>query len=395
VLAKIEEIRYQQTKFGASDLYKRKWRTLRDTDTMIINGDRSQQKTSFSVLQFNVLAEGLSSGPDVKTPFPSEKKNDDSGEDSLKNNYGGFSQIGHPDVCLDFSLRRWRLLEVILGLSSIEPFEKGQDTSSNHYEGMFDILAMEEMDRFRGFFAPLLRLFGYEGIFMPKTKSPGVPLGFYSDGCALFWKTTMFELVAEERFQFVVGNQVMMLATRRHRETGNSLLVAVTHLKAQKSDTNEMIRCKQVDELLKHVQEAAERTAKEDGLEKVQILIAGDFNADPPQEITSTESSVRRVLSNHERTTDDGAAKGTSKEMSLKFSSAYPVDPPPNDFYTTYKKRGKDETKRVIDYIFHSDALECIQTLAVPPAEELEGGLLPGLRYPSDHLMIAARFEVK
>lgn len=395
VLRKIDEVRSYQKNFGNSELYQRRWNceTGSHEAATYINGSgpAGKKKPAFSVLQFNMLAEGLSSGPGVKTPFKVEKNSDD-GEGQLKNSYGGFSQVPHPEICLDFSLRRWRLLEVMLGLTSV-PVESNSRVNQSLQEqndGIFDILAVEEIDRFRGFFAPLLRLFGYEGVFMPKTKSPGVPLGFYSDGCALFWKTKVFESISEERFQFSVGNQVMLLATLRHLESGIPLIVAITHLKAQKSDTNEMIRCKQVEELLRHVHRAALASAEKEGLKDINVVIAGDFNADAPPEVTTTTSSVRCMLSNHLKS----ESVDETKQELLKFYSAYPVDPPSDGFFTTYKTRGTDTVKRIIDYIFYSDSLTCTHTLSIPELEALEDGLLPGLRYPSDHLMLGAKFEM-
>ena len=46
------------------------------------------------------------------------------------------------------------------------------------FEGdITDIVAMEEVDRYKGFFSPMLKLFGYESFFAPKSRSPCLPLG--------------------------------------------------------------------------------------------------------------------------------------------------------------------------------------------------------------------------
>ena len=72
----------------------------------------------------------------------------------------------------------------------------------------------------------------------------------------------------------------------------------------------------------------------------------------------------------------------------------YEIDPPKEDFFTTWKTRGTHTVKRIIDYIFHSEELDCTATLSIPSTNELEEGKLPGLRQPSDHLMIAAKFRL-
>jgi len=228
---------------------------------------------------------------------------------------------------------------------------------------------------------------------MPKSKAPGVKFGYYSDGCALFWKTSTFELVSEERLAFKLGNQVIIVARLRHISSGVVMVVAVTHLKAQKSETNEKIRRMQAEEVLGFVQNAVRQQAVKQGSDDIPVLIMGDLNADPPSEIPFADSSVKRILSNHCLPGGDEEAKP------LKFCSAYPVDPPQASFFTTWKTRGTDTVKRIIDYIFYSDNLKCTEWLEVPTEEELEGAQspnhapLPGLRYPSDHLMVAAKFD--
>jgi endonuclease/exonuclease/phosphatase family metal-dependent hydrolase len=402
VVREIERVRQVQAKAGGrSDLYSRTWQDtgFKRPSRPVINGEG--KKTSISVMQFNTLAEGLSSGC-VPTPFPkveststtepsssnnntTTKKN--GGNDSNDHEFGGFTKIKSPEVCLDFSLRRWRLVEVMLQQYISRP--NGDESS------LMDIIGLQEVDRFHGFFAPILKLFGYEALFAPKPLAPGVRFGWYSDGCALFWKTSTFELVSERRYEYVVGNQVMLLATLRHRTTKKLLVVAVTHLKAQMNPTNELIRCAQVEELLQCVTEAVQQAAQlqqqqqkyksgATSCENIPILILGDFNADPPGLIPGLESSVRKMLQHRIK---EGAK--------TPVQSAYPVDPPKPAFYTTWKTRGSGDTvMRIIDYIFYGGgSLTCTSLLQVPDGDELEEGRLPGLRYPSDHMMIAAKFD--
>ena len=48
----------------------------------------------------------------------------------------------------------------------------------------------------------------------------------------------------------------------------------------------------------------------------------------------------------------------------------------------------------VIDYIFHTAQLKCTDVLGPPAAADLEPTRLPGMRAPSDHLPIAAKFVI-
>ena len=88
------------------------------------------------------------------------------------------------------------------------------------------------------------------------------------------------------------GNQVYLVVPLRHRVTGRTVVVAVTHLKAKGGEKNERTRADQVTELLGRVQcSVAGVWAKVDGggdrgarspiNNLVPVLIMGDFNSDP------------------------------------------------------------------------------------------------------------------
>jgi len=365
VVQRMKDTRLYQSRFSPSDLYSREWDPQ--------DGDTAGSHTgTFTVAQFNLLAEGLSVGPDVPKPFNGEDPRDGRSQQDSGEGYGGFSSLPHRDVSLDFSRRRWRLLEVLLGSRGEAPFE---------------LIALQEVDRFYGFFAPVLRLFGYEGIFMPKKNSPCVRNGWYSDGCCLFWKKDRFDLVSQRRVDYRVGNQLCILATLRHRVSGKAIVVAVTHLKA--SAANEKVRKRQVLQLLPEIDDEAKRVALTERLNgDVPILILGDFNADPPRQLGfSGESAVGQVLKH--KLISSRSAPASSK----RYRSAYEINDPAK-LFTTWKIRGKNEAKRVIDYIFYGGPLNCTSTLDVPSTEEIEPSKLPGLRYPSDHLLIAAKFKL-
>ena len=186
-----------------------------------------------------------------------------------------------------------------------------------------------------------------------------------------------------------MGNQVFILATLKHIASGIPLLVAVTHLKAQKSESNEKVRCAQVEELLACVQDSAKKQRKAIGAKHIPVIIMGDFNADVPSEVPFPASSIERVINNHAVVSSEA-----NDQTPLRFQSAYPIDPPEMGFFTTWKTRGTETVKRTIDYIFHSDRIKCTALLGIPATKDVEKDKLPGLRYPSDHLMIGAKLEI-
>jgi len=297
----------------------------------------------------------------------------------------------------------------------------------------------------------------YRGTFQPKPNSPCVPLGFYSDGVALLWNENKFETIHRpnscrvneedndndcvawiDRGSFSgkeggsmannnnddddkevdiinVGNQVYILVPLRIIGTHKCIVVGATHLKAKSGLQNERIRHVQAMELRYRAEKMAQEilttttAATMGGRKEVSVLLLGDFNSEPH------ESAVRGIMCSEKK--DDDSSSGKS----WQYQSAYPLpnqeDIPTienNDsLYTTWKIRREGEIKRIIDYIFHAShsssttsdddkngkegedglLMKCTHVLSIPKDEDVENGRYPGYRYPSDHLLIAAKFE--
>jgi len=376
---KIDEIRILQNQYSNADLYQRKWAPKHTPSATSTSADDSDSGSTLSVLQFNTLAQGLSAGP-IPTPFDT---NSDHDTNSLKALYGGFTDIPHPEVTLDFQLRKWRLMEVLLGADISSAGETSTQHEANHGCGLYDVIAMEEVDQFHGFFKPLLNMLGYQGRFVPKPNSPCIMSGYFSDGCAFFWKSSVLELVNEMRYSYQQGNQVYLILTMRHLETGKIMIFAVTHLKAGKGVDMEVLRTAQVEELMQRLEGSVSSAARDQGVElnDIPVILMGDFNSD----IREEESCIRRIIDKEDAS-------------SCPWTSAYEIDPPDSSLFTTWKIRGDTTQQRIIDYIFcnakNVDGFECTHTLDVPNEDELEPTKFPGFKYPSDHLAIGAKFRV-
>jgi len=466
VYNEIEKIkRIQNLHTENSSLYMRDWVSLTDfgqqtqatitknnetndecTSTILPHKgkDESITTTTFTALQFNILAEGLSSGPNALKPFNEnnkgvQKKDQNTpsvtGKEENKRSYiyGGFTDIPKPEISLDFNLRKWRILEALIGKnvyrhardSQNNKFSSSKNKSKNTIESnsdiagntdsLFDLIAIEEIDRYHGFFKPTLEIFGYDSIFYPKAYAPGIDSGWYSDGCALFWKRSAFQLVKNREVRtgtYEVGNQCYIVATLQHVVTNQELIVAVTHLKAQNSLMYEEIRTTQVKQLMEIIKEeqasgiAACSENDDSNITNecdIPIIILGDFNAEPkPQYEDKPKTKVNK---NDDLNCDASSSciqsllQQTSKP---RFTSAYPIDLslPGINFYTTWKTRGKSTVMRVIDYIFYNkqdfsdNVINCTHVLAPPCETEMEPTHLPGFRYPSDHIAIGAKFKL-
>jgi mRNA deadenylase 3'-5' endonuclease subunit Ccr4 len=88
---------------------------------------------------------------------------------------------------------------------------------------------------------------------------------------------------------------------------------------------------------------------------------------------------------------DSAPASAIATALHGGYQSAYDLSSP---IFTTYKTRGTNTVQRIIDYILYQGQLQCTHRLSIPKEREMEAHKLPGLRYPSDHVMIAAKFTL-
>jgi len=393
VLNKIKEVRSKQNQYKNSSLYHREWLPVLSTienielggNTKRMNNDTKiayesvDGDNTFTVLQFNTLAEGLSSGPTASTPFEITEI-----KDQMKGIFGGFTDIPFPEISLDFQLRRWRIIEVILGINNDHEDDFTDDSSTrDRYDGAFDIIAMQEVDRYYSFFQPILKMFRYEGLCIPKPNSPCVKLGWYSDGCALFWKRDKFELIDQVMSTYDIGTQVYIIATLRNRCSERIIVVATTHLKAKKNIIHEKIRIAQADQLMDMTMKVVCGTAEKFNKCKneIPVIIMGDLNTEPLGE-SEELSAIQSILS--------------QPKSRLQFASSYDLDPR-KSMFTTWKTRGSNTVRRIIDYIFYTKSslpgMRCTHILSTLKNDEMEETKLPGFRHPSDHISIGAKFE--
>lgn len=352
------------------------------------------KEADLRVLQFNILADGLS---------------------GLRDDLGLFSRAKSPQ--LDWSKRRWKLLREI---TQYDP----------------DIVTLQEVDHYYDFLLPELNALGYTGLFSPKPTSKCLEVSPNADGCALFVKNSKLRIKSCQTATLALSkaemneegevmdddiraqNQVALLAVcelvdeshpqtapaQRHRGNQNAaaaaiaavaelaaldeaerlqrvmtrslrdggaaasagasggsgttdahgdrtssppIIICTTHLKSAKSATGERYRKRGLEEVLASVTTIynyftqAGRTPA--------VLIAGDFNAQPEMAIYGSPETYRAI-----------------QRHPLSLRSVYnedvgigPVATSSADFYTTWKARVRGTSteeiviKRCIDYIFY------------------------------------------
>lgn len=363
------EIFFKIASVAEVPLYSRPMRNIGDQ-----NLPEGAECYDFTVKQFNVLAEGLSSSPTRQPPFPAGLH----GEPAVRGDFGGFDSVVDAEKVFDFNgYRKWRLLEEILRADS-RP----------------DILTLQECDHFHDFFEPHLGSFGYSGTFRPKSHAPSCVFGYYSDGVAIFWNSTLFRQVdlsadspqpAPRKSRSVkVAYAIVCL---EHIPSGRKIFVATCHLKAKGGNEFEMYRVEQIDRVLMDVHALTNTNiVGTEPVEAPRIILMGDFNTTPSEH--STDSSQYSLAVDHVRQWQGG-----------RLLSAYPFFSAETGekIFSTWKWRGLSENKRLIDYIWVSKEHFAIVAIQHPPSSEefdSSSSKLPDMRYPSDHLAITARLRL-
>ncbi|KAG8003778.1 Nocturnin, partial [Nibea albiflora] len=294
---------------------------------------RHKHSSSIRIMQWNILAQALGEGKD------------------------GF--IRCPLDALNWQERKYLILEEIL---TYRP----------------DILCLQEVDHYHDTFQPIMARLGYHGSFLAKPWSPclDVEQNNGPDGCALFYRRSRFTLQATAHLRLsammLPTNQVAIVQTLKCQLTGQRLCVAVTHLKARSGW--ERLRSAQGADLLQSLRSITSRgggssSHSEAAPGAVPLIVCGDFNAEPSEDV------YRRFSSSP-----------------LGLNSAYKLlssDGQTEPAYTTWKIRPSGESCSTLDYIWYThDALSVDCLLDIPTEEQIGPNRLPSYHYPSDHLSL-------
>ncbi len=204
-------------------------------------------KTSFSVCQMNVLADGLS-GNNAKR--------------------GGFSLI--PAMYLDWEQRSQMLLKAL-------------SQAGDGDDSMPDIVALQEADHLDDFWNVQMRDLGYDGAARVDERSPCLSAALAEpklpDSVAVFWRREVFELAGEagkgvdvqDEDGAVVHKSKMLFLQLRMVATGDHIAVVNCHLDSRKNKSGQALRAKQSELILSKLTELAENTSA--------LIICGDMNA--------------------------------------------------------------------------------------------------------------------
>ena len=182
---------------GNHTLYERTWNRINE-DYWLNN---------LTVVQYTILPEYFYTNSETKPPFPCLLS-----YDSILKLLPDKVEVSYLEN--RWEIRKWRILEEIMRIL--------KDSSG--------IIGINEMDNFYNFFYPTLKILGYAGVFVPKSKSLGLVSGWYSEGCALFWNQRNFKLKSLETGNYQGSNGIYLKVQLENRRTYSQLVVVVTNL---------------------------------------------------------------------------------------------------------------------------------------------------------------------
>ncbi|XP_056593719.1 nocturnin isoform X2 [Triplophysa dalaica] len=303
-----------------------------------------------------------------------------------------FVQTGHWDSGqMQIRVMQWNVLAQALG-EGMDSFVKCPLDALNWPERKYlileeilthkpDILCLQEVDHYFDMFQPILASLGYQSSFCPKPWSPCLDVENNNgpDGCALFFNHKRFQLINTTNLRLsammLKTNQVAIVATLRCQATRRAFCVAVTHLKARSGW--EVLRSAQGSDLLLNLRNIAQSVGtEENGNSDVPMIVCGDFNAEPTEDVYRNFATSSLGL--------DSAYKHLSTDGK--------TEPP----YTTWKIRPSGESCHTLDYVWYSHtAFHVHAVLDFPTPEQIGPNRLPSYNYPSDHLSLVCDLGFK
>ncbi|KAG0148568.1 hypothetical protein CROQUDRAFT_714425 [Cronartium quercuum f. sp. fusiforme G11] len=326
----------------------------------------------------------------------------------LHNRFVASAQYWHsPASTLDWDYRKTLILRELL-----------------QYEA--EVICLQEVgtDAYE-FFERSLGMIGYTGKLYLKSraraKRKGAQKRVNADGCAIFFKLSIFELIEYHSVDFcdqsvvsdpiiaelarsrmVSRDNIALTAVLKHKCTGARQLVTNVHIHWDPLAID--VRIAQTAILTRKLKELSERvkdhhldthTPSRDAAPQYSdpsIIVCGDFNSRPDSGVYHYLSSGA-LDSDHNDYTSHKYWPFTASNIqhTLKLQSAYSHRGELR--FTTYKS----DYQATIDYIFYSpNSLAVTGVLGAVDRRDYANAIgFPNAQFPSDHVPILAEFQLK
>lgn len=236
-----------------------------------------------------------------------------------------------------------------------------------------DIICLQEVDckELEELLQPKLKKFNYECVYKKKT-------GQKMDGCAVFYKSNVFNLHSYKGVEFnrididkiLTKDQVGLIAVLEPKRNNSSqederLIVANTHLIFNPRRVD--IKLAQIQLFLKELDESSQYYNSESDLQcRYPTILCGDLNSTP-------DSDLCNYI--------------TKESTAFNFESAYP------HCESIERQLVSSLSRCVVDYIYYTPDLKLIKKHNLPTVNNMNRhGHLPNSKEPSDHFLLKAKF---
>jgi len=412
-------------------------------------GDGREVLADLRILQFNMLADGLS---------------------GLRADLGGFSKAKREDM--DWSSRKIKLMYEILQYDPdvitlqevpCTPCYNAYETSSNAifipttqplsptplplpHPTPSPHPPTPQCDHYYDFFLPELAKEGYDGMFAPKPASACLEVSDRSDGCAIFLKRDKIRAVSSEALTYAlvpestgdptsklitsskiwqnlrVQNQVALIAIcevlTKDGDVCTSVVVATTHLKAAKTADGELCRYGETQQLLSAIHNCSRKfwqycRREGGGVGELPVVLTGDLNACPTHRssqfgfnctvyplIKEHPMQLRSVMNDDLVMSPEGVlSSSVSAHSDTRVPSQSGSEGAKDTVWTTWKsrwKKGKENVVRhCIDYIMYSSGnVRAASAVDIFSDAQIAPELFPSSTYPSDHISLVADLQI-
>ena len=228
-----------------------------------------------------------------------------------------------------------------------------------------DIITLAECDHYDDFWQRRLGDAGYDSMWRKRPRPSS------RDGCAIAWRRSTFELIAEGGFDFGKHNSATFDRTcafallRWRRDPTVRLLVATCHLERDPQSSDRLVsRGFQYGAIFRELLAFAGAHDAED----VPVVLSGDLNAKDCDELAGIQRTLVRILQ--------------TPTHPLLWSV---MDAPTGPTSVT------EEREMRIDYLLYQSS--CLSITGVGDAKVATP--IPDEAHPSDHLPVSARFMIK
>jgi Ca2+-binding EF-hand superfamily protein/endonuclease/exonuclease/phosphatase family metal-dependent hydrolase len=335
---------------------------------------------SFRAAQYNILANYLGSNTEPWFLYGGLTGSDDDRADAIAKKHrerdadGNYKNVGWPNYVrdiltpeeiaqvernhekyFDWKVRAPKIVQTIQDLDA-------------------DILSLVELDRYHDFFQAELDRIGLDSVWVKRPRPASL------DGCAVCWKKSKFELVANETLTYSdtadasrKDRVALMTLLRTQTPPHQKLIFVSTHFaRNPECRVQEVIRLRQGVQLMLRLKEFAIRHGCKP---EVPAILAGDYNAENFQEMRALTAAFFSLR--HE-----------TPEKPPLFWIMRDAPTPPTSFTLLRQMR--------IDYLIHSELFLRLEQVHSPKKGDavLDGKMtIPNDCHPSDHLPVSAEFR--